>query len=171
MTERRAELPSALAALTQVPFPYGDEGIDYEPLPVFMSEGETSEWLRAWTGNPSVSGEAFHVFGKDGTGGIAAIWSARDGQLLEQQPIVFLSSDGEFGVVASNLSDFLWLLADGTGPSEAARRPDWRGKPEPGLASIVEQHADPPRRSATEVLHAASTVSSDFETLIASLSE
>lgn len=33
--------------------------------------------------------------------------------LLFEQPVVFFGAEGELGIVAANLSDYLWLLAAG----------------------------------------------------------
>ncbi|MFI8266555.1 hypothetical protein [Streptomyces sp. NPDC085665] len=76
----------------------------------------STEWFRAWTGNRELIGDRFRVFGQDGTGGYAALWLIRPDRVLVEQPIVFLGSEGETGVVALDLGTFLWLLADGFGP-------------------------------------------------------
>lgn len=67
-----------------------------------------------------MDGVCFRVFGQDGTGGYAAFWLVREGRGLVEQPVVFLGSEGETGVIARDLADFLWLLAGGVGPWEAA---------------------------------------------------
>ncbi|WP_055695856.1 hypothetical protein, partial [Streptomyces prasinopilosus] len=107
-------LPPALADVARLGFDYDDgNGIDFEPYDAFCPAEETTDWLRQWTGNPEVDGDAYRLFGQDGTGGNAAVWYARPGRPLAEQPVVFLSSEGRCGVVAGNLSDFLWVLADG----------------------------------------------------------
>ncbi len=133
-------LPPALVELARTPIDYADgEGIDFEPYDAFDSAEATTEWLRQWTGNPELDGDAFRVFGQDGTGGLAALWRVRTGRPLTEQPVVFLGSEGETGVVAGNLSDFLWVLAEGIGPLESVlyddhspaprRRPPRPGRP------------------------------------------
>ncbi|MFI2431741.1 hypothetical protein [Streptomyces sp. NPDC018693] len=91
-----------------------------------------------------MSGDAFRVFGRDGTGGYAAFRPVRpvrpDAELVDQ-PVVFLGSEGKTGVVARNLSDFLWVLADGLGPLEATDAYDT------GLLLPPERRAD--RRGGT----------------------
>jgi hypothetical protein len=114
------KLPPVLAALHRLPFDYDQgNGIDFEPYDRFQSAEETASWFRSWTGNEDVDGLEFRVFGQDGTGGAAAFWLTRAGKELAEQPIVFLGSEGEVGVVACNLADYLWLLAGGLGPCEA----------------------------------------------------
>jgi hypothetical protein len=48
-----------------------------------------------------------------------SVWLKRNGAPIEDQPIVFVGSEGEVGMVASNMRDYLWLLAGGVGPCEA----------------------------------------------------
>lgn len=88
----------------------------------------------------------------DGAGGRAMVWRARPGRPLSDQPIVFLGSEGEVGVVAGNLSDFLWVLADGYGPMEAALAEELASRPEQPLARLAERHATTPRRTAEEIV-------------------
>ncbi|MFF4453234.1 SMI1/KNR4 family protein [Streptomyces goshikiensis] len=133
-----------------VRFDYADgkTGGDFEPFPAFLSAAETTDWFQAWTGNSELDGNDFRVFGQDGTGGYAAIWLIRPGRPLAEQPVVFLGSEGETGVVARDLGDFLWLLADGFGPWEAATsyEPDWKAHPKtkrtpPSLFQAGEQRS------------------------------
>ncbi|MDJ0345135.1 hypothetical protein QMK19_31840 [Streptomyces sp. H10-C2] len=65
-----------------------------------------------------LNGDSFRVFGQDGTGGYAAFWLVRPGRSLVEQPVVFLGSEGDVGVVARDLAGYLWLLAEGFGPSK-----------------------------------------------------
>ena len=110
-------LPTPLTEAHAVDFDYrGGAGVDFEPYPDFLDATETAEWWLASTGNGELDGSEFRVFGQDGTGGNAAFWVVRRGEPLEQQPVVFLGSEGETGVVAQNLWAYLWLLADGFGP-------------------------------------------------------
>jgi len=90
-------------------------------LPARRCGDAATDWFRAWTGNSEVDGDALRVFGQDGTGGYAAFWLNRPGQALEEQPVVFLGSEGETGVIAPDLGAFPWP-AGGFGPSEARRR-------------------------------------------------
>jgi hypothetical protein len=114
------KFPAALVAALSVELDWDDgNGIDFEGFSDFLSAEDTTDWFQAWTGNAEVTGDQFRVFGKDGTGGYAAFWLIRPGSALADQPVVFLGSEGETGVVAQDLSDFLWLLAGGVGPQEA----------------------------------------------------
>lgn len=111
--------PEALLAVAGVAFDYGAGDADYEPHDRFLTAEETTSWIRAWTGNQELDGADIRVVGEDGTGGYAAFWMARPGRPLCEQPVVFFGSEGELGVVASDLGGFLWVLADGSGPFEA----------------------------------------------------
>ncbi|MGW2718899.1 SMI1/KNR4 family protein [Streptomyces sp. NPDC001492] len=146
-------LPPALAAVAGVEFDYDDgEGIDFEPYEAFDSAEETTDWIRHWTGNHELDGDAYRVFGQDGTGGLAALWCARPGRPLAEQPVVFLGSEGERGVIAGNLSDFLWVLADGLGPMEVIEYEQREARPNSTLAELAERHATTPRRTAREIV-------------------
>ena len=154
------------------PFDYDDgDGVDFEPFPAFLSAGETTDWFRAWTGNDGLNGDDFRMFGQDGTGGYAALWLARPDAALTGQPVVFLGSEGETGVVASDAADFLWLLADGLGPCEAAD-PQERGRaprPNPELTSVAEKFAPGRNRSAATVIALAAQEFPGFDDTIAEL--
>lgn len=145
--------PAALAAALALPFNYGEErGVDFEPYPAFLSAEDTTDRFRAWTGNPDLDGDAFRVLGQDGTGGYAAFWLVRPGAPLAHQPLVFLGSEGETGVLASSLGDFLWLLAGGFGPREAAdREPEWTPRPDEARTAVARRFA-PDRESAAETV-------------------
>ncbi|WP_086731495.1 SMI1/KNR4 family protein [Streptomyces carpinensis] len=144
--------PPALADVARAEFDYDEgEGVDFEPYDAFDSAEETTHWLRQWTGNHELDGDAYRVFGQDGTGGLAAVWCARPGRPTAEQPVVFMGSEGECGVVAGNLSDFLWVLADGFGPMEAVEYPDREPRPDAALAELAERHATTPRRPARRI--------------------
>ncbi|MEU1269721.1 SMI1/KNR4 family protein [Streptomyces sp. NPDC005799] len=152
-TDGERRLPPALAAVARVEFDYDDgEGVDFEPYDAFDSAEETTDWLRNWTGNRDVDGDAYRVFGQDGTGGLAALWCVRPGRPLPEQPVVFLGSEGERGVVAGSLSDFLWLLADGLGPMEVVEFGRRDARPNAELTKLAEQHATSPHRPAEEII-------------------
>jgi hypothetical protein len=63
-----------------------------------------------------------------------------------------MGSEGECGVVAANLSDFLWVLADGFGPMEAALYEEREARQDTFLAALAERHATTPRRPAREII-------------------
>ncbi|MFI6275674.1 SMI1/KNR4 family protein [Streptomyces sp. NPDC050988] len=160
------QFPAALAAAMAVRFDYaGGDGVDFEPFAAFLPADETTDWLRAWTGNGELNGDDFRVFGQDGTGGYAAFWLVRPGRALVEQPVVFLGSEGETGVVARNLGAFLWLLADGFGPWEAATsyEPDWVPHPNRELTAIAEQFAPDHCGPASAVIEQAVREFPDFD--------
>lgn len=167
MKQDARDFPAPLTELAAISF--WPDGVDYEPFDEFLSASETTEWLRAWTGNTAVDGDAFRVFGQDGTGGYAAFWLVREGKALTAQPIVFLGSEGEIGVVASSLADFLWLLADGSGPLEVTEGWEPPGPPPAGVDAIADRHAAGRRRTAAEVVAAARSEFPDFEATIDAL--
>lgn len=155
-----------------VPFDYaGGDGVDFEPFAVFLSAEETTDWYRAWTGNAELSGDDFRVFGQDGSGGYAAFWLVRPNRALVDQPVVFLGSEGETGVVARDLGDFLWLLADGLGPWEVATPCERDRVPRPNqeLAAVAERFASGRRRSAAAVINLATKEFPDFDDTILQL--
>ncbi|MGW1886666.1 SMI1/KNR4 family protein [Streptomyces sp. NPDC001970] len=155
-----------------LPFDYnGDDGVDFEPFPAFLSTAETTDWLRAWTGNGELSGDDFRVFGQDGSGGYAAFWLIRPNRALIDQPVVFLGSEGETGVVARDLGDFLWLPADGLGPWEAATsyERDRVPRPDQELTALAERFAPGRRRPAAAVIEQATWEFPDFDDTIMEL--
>lgn len=166
------QLPAALATALAVRYDYAAEnGIDFEPFPTFLTAADTTDWFQAWTGNSELDGDDFRVFGQDGSGGYAAFLLIRPSRPLTEQPIVFLGSEGETGVVARDLGDFLWLLAGGFGPWEAATsyEPDWTPRPHRELTAIAEQFAPHQRRSATAVIELAAQEFPDFDDTIMEL--
>ncbi|KIQ67000.1 hypothetical protein TR51_06280 [Kitasatospora griseola] len=161
------QLPAALAAALAVAFDYdGGDGIDFEPFLAFRSAEDTAFWWRAWTGNEEADGEEFRVFGQDGSGGCAAFWLVRPGRSVVDQPVVFLGSEGETAVVARDLGAFLWLLAGGFGPGEAAtagRHGGWTARPRAELWTVAEEFAPERRQSAAEVIEDAAAEFPEFE--------
>jgi hypothetical protein len=181
-------LPAALAAIAAIGFPLeadedddaGDERdeddapehppVDFEPFEEFLDSDDTADWFRGWTGNPDAEAEQFRVFGQTGDGGYAAFWLVREDATLAEQPIVFLGSDGETGVVACDLPSFLWLIADGSGPFEAAEHPTRRSSPHHEFTAVAEKHAGTERMTARQVVAAARDEFPDFEDTMAELS-
>ncbi|MDN3243013.1 hypothetical protein [Glycomyces tritici] len=158
--------PAALAAAMAVRLECGRDGVDFEPYEFFLTADETTDWFRAWTGNNELNGDGFRVFGQDGTGGYAALWLVRGGRELGEQPVVFLGSEGETSVVARDLGAFLWLLADGFGPWEAAAwlelEPDWVPQFNHDLAAVAKLFAPDCRMSAMAIIVQAAQEFPDF---------
>jgi hypothetical protein len=164
------EFPELLRQLHCIDIDYADgEGIDFEPFDSFYSESDTSEWIKAWTGNTELEGSEYLIFGQDGTGGYAAIWCVRETADLLQQPIVFFGSEGELGVVAQSFYDYLWLFAGGIGPYEAVEYPDTERKQNQSFLEFAEKNAPSQKRSTAEVLARAAKEFPDFVNTIEGL--
>jgi len=164
------KLPPLLAELHGLDVEYGDgDGIDFEPYQEFQSAEDNQDWIRAWTGNQTLDGAEYRVFGQDGSGGYAAFWMVRPGRPVLEQPIVFFGSEGELGVVARDFSDYLWLLAAGLGPYEVtAWGAELDSEPQPELAAFAEQHGGPAKQPA-DIIAAARAEFPDFEDKIRAL--
>ncbi|WP_428961993.1 SMI1/KNR4 family protein [Micromonospora fluostatini] len=175
-------LPPPLAESHRLEFDFDDgAGVDFEPYPQFMDAGETTDWWRAWTGNPDADGAGFRVFGQDGTGGLAAFWLVRAGEPLDRQPVVFLGSEGEKAVVAQDLGGYLWLLAAGVGPLEATMYlgadagdgtddgDGYAARPDARRVEIAERWAPASRRPAAEIVAAARAEFPGFGELVDSM--
>lgn len=157
-------LPPALAAVNALEYDYNDgDGVDFEPYTEFQSADENASWIRAWTGNDELDGSEYRIFGQDGTGGYAAIWMTRNGAPLEAQPIVFFGSEGELGVIARNLNDYLWLLAGGFGPLEAVAYPDSDREINMEIADLAAQYASADEKSARDAIRLANEEFPNFE--------
>lgn len=98
---------------------------------------------------------------------------ADDRRLPDELTVVaaigFDYAEGEIGVVARDLADYLWLLADGFGPYEAVQHPDRASQPNADLRQIAEQYAPERKRSAHEVIAAAQAAFPHFEDTAAGL--
>lgn len=156
--------PKPLRSLNGLEFDYLDgDGIDFEPYRKFLSKDEANDWLKAWTGNPSASADDYRVFGQDGSGGLAAFWTARAGKSLLEQPIVFFGSEGQLGVVASCFADYVWLLAQGVGPYEAIAYGAELGRNSSVFENFARKHAPENERPAAEILESAKSEFPGFE--------
>ena len=160
-------LPPLLAELNAIDLDDADgNGIDFEPYQEFQSADDNASWIRAWTGNDELDGSEYRVFGQDGSGGYAALWVVRDGAGLEDQPVVFFGSEGELGVVARHLGDYLWLLAGGFGPAEAVAYPDSEREINMEIADVAARVAPQHEKSGKDVIAAAVAEFPDFEATI-----
>jgi len=126
-----------LVAALKAPFATDHEGHDFEPFDEFDSAEETASWWTAWTGNDDAGVPPLRIFGMDGSGGQAAIWLRSPDAAIETEPVVFLGSEGELAVIAKNLDDFLWLLANGVGPLEAVDDLSRAPEPIPELITLA----------------------------------
>lgn len=165
--QQQPDFPLLLTQLHQLEFDYADgDGIDFEPYQHFMSIDDTQDWFKAWTGNPDADARDYLIFGQDGTGGYAAIWTIRQNYSLLDQPVVFFGSEGELGIVAANFSDYLWLLAANYGPYEAVAYPNDTRPSNVAFSHFAQQHATTPQHSATEILKLAHAEFPDFNQFI-----
>jgi hypothetical protein len=167
------DFPAALAAALAVPFEDDEDSwVDFEPYPAFEAAEDTAWWFRLWTGNQEADGGRFRFFGKNGGGDYAGFWLVRPGRPIEEQPVVYLGSEGQTAVIARDLADLLWLLAGGYGPAEAVDptpSDEWTPRPNQAVAAIAERFAPDRRRSPEAVIEAAAREFPDFEETIAEL--
>ncbi len=160
-------LPSALAALGTLI--EGEGGTLGENIDLELCEQIEPGMLTAWTGNPDAELE-FRIFAQDGSGGVVAFWLVHAGKPYEEQPIVFLGSEGEVGPIACDLADFLYLLAGGVGPYEAIEYGSTSGKPTfPKIGKLAATLAKRDGRSPLDVLAAAADQYLDIHERIAAL--
>ena len=164
------EFPKLLKELHKIEIDYADgEGIDFEPFDSFYSEEETTEWIRAWTGNTDADGSSYLIFGQDGTGGYVAFWCVRETNDILQQPIVFFGSEGELGIVAQSFYDYIWLFAKGLGPYEAVVYPDIILSTNKKFLEFAKNNASSHQSSANEIIGRAVAEFPDFTSTIESL--
>lgn len=139
-------------------------GPDFEMYERFEAGEETAWWFRLWTGNDEVDGSEFRFFGMQGAGGYVGLWLVRPGLPLEGQPVVYLGSEGETAVLAPDVGSFLWLLAQGVGPTEASNED--AAATDPDLIQLAQRHAPDTRRAPAEVLWQAQREFPHFESAI-----
>jgi hypothetical protein len=159
-------LPAALRRLQDVEAAFVD-GIDFELHRTLMAAAETKAWIQAWTGNKTLDGSVFRVFGQDGSGGYAAFWLLAPARDLLQQPIVFFGSEGALGPVAADYVDFVWLLAAGIGPLEAVDFGATTGTPRPEITRLAQDLGA--ARTPLEIRARAHVAAGTFEPTIRSL--
>jgi hypothetical protein len=154
-------LPGALIEVFTIGFDWewDDEtdtarGCDFEPYAAFEAPERTAWWFRLWTGNPEIDGSEFRFFGSTGAGDYAGFWLTRPGVPVIGQPVVYLGSEGQRGVVARDLGDLLWVFAAGYGPAEAVQDRGSILEPKDAFRAIAERHA-PGRELPVERIVAA----------------
>lgn len=164
------QFPNLLTKLHQLEFDYADgDGIDFEPYQDFMSQSAANQWLKAWTGNSQADANALFVFGQDGTGGYAAFWMVNQDKEILDQPIVFLGSEGEIGVVAKDFNDYLWLLAQNHGPLESIEYPEDTSKINNTFLNFAKQNSKSISRPVSEIISDAQNSNPNFKGWIESL--
>lgn len=130
--------------------------IDFEMYESFNEQYKPSDWTR----NPATDDELF-TFAMDGTGGQVAIWRRDPGGSHDDQPIVFMGSEGEVKPLAMSLPGFLFLIASGLGPLEITSG----GEPaenEEMMAWVKESYPDV-ATDTTAILDEAAKKLADFE--------
>jgi hypothetical protein len=130
-----------------------------------MGSDEMVQWWRAWT-NVATAAAPFRAFGQDSTGGLAAFWCRTPDEPLDHQPVVFLGSEGEYTVIARDLGDYLWLLANGVGPLEAVDGIDRIPEPTTALTEIARRYTGIAQRSTADVIDAARAELSGLEAFL-----
>jgi hypothetical protein len=162
-------LPAPLAEANALQYDYcGGTGFDFEPFAKFESADENARWIRAWTRNGALDGAEYRFFGMDGTGGLAGLWLVREGRPLVDQPVVFFGSEGEVGVVARNLPEYLWVLAGGFGPLEAISYIEEDRTSNGAFSALATKYAPEARKSAREAVRLAAEEFPDFEARVRS---
>lgn len=163
------KFPDALKKMYEIEIDYYHHDIDFEPYEVFNSKDDTAHWIKAWTGNESLDGSEYLIFGQDGSGGYVAFWLTKETDDLLNQPIVFFGSEGELGVISENFGDYVWLFAQGIGPYDAVAFPSLEGKKIDKLSKFAREsfpsHEDIPK----QIIHKARARYPDFEKMIQGL--
>ena len=166
MTDEDMRLPAVLVEAHAADFCVEHDGHDFQPYERFLWSVEMTEWWQDWTGMATVGAAPFRAFGQDGAGGLAAFWCRTSDEPLDHQPIVFIGSAGEHIVIARDLGDYLWLLANGVGPLETVDGIDRVPEPIGALTAIAHRYTGSERRSIPEVLGAARSELPALEALI-----
>ncbi|MFJ9371183.1 hypothetical protein ACIRRA_43210 [Nocardia sp. NPDC101769] len=168
--------PAALAEVFAIGFEWNwdedtDEstGCDFEPYEQFEAPERTAWWFRLWTGNDEVDGAEFRFFGSTGAGDYAGCWLVRPDMPLAAQPIVYVGSEGETGMIARDLGDLLWIFANGSGPAEAFGQPTIDTAPNDEFRAIAERHAPGRNRSTAQIVADARSEYPGFSAFIDSL--
>jgi hypothetical protein len=150
----------ALHALGQDALP----DLDLEMRPSFLTAEETLQWIRDWTGQEDPAADKLRPFGQDGSGGTVALWRVEPQTQLEACPVVFFGSEGDMGVVARDLPDFLLLLAGGLGPHEIVENGSTEGQPIGAVQEILKRaYPGAAARSVEQALEDATAIAEHFK--------
>ncbi|OJJ07920.1 hypothetical protein ASPVEDRAFT_47105 [Aspergillus versicolor CBS 583.65] len=147
-------LPPALAEVAALDFSSTSHGCDFEPYTKFESPEETTAWFRLYTGNDAADGSQFRIFGTTGAGDYIGFWLVQPEPEMPvtAQPVVYFGSEGELSVIARDLGDFLWMLANGSGPTEALEEPGRVTEPNEAFCAVAEKYAPGGGRATAEIL-------------------
>ena len=157
--------PPVLRELHKLAF--GD-GIEFEPYAAFLASGETADWFSHWTGNAQAAGAELRVFGQDGSGGLAAFWIVEPRRDILKQPVVFLGSEGQRGVIAVDFDNYLWLLAGGVGPCEVIVSDQLEGTPQDSLERFARTNSTVVQTTPAQIVAEARRAYPGFEPWVAS---
>ena len=112
-----------------------------------------ARWSSGGGTGPAIRQRVFRRFAC--SGGLAALWIRDAGAAVESQPVVFLGSEGELKVVARDLGDYLWLLANGVGPLETVDGVHRVPAAIPELVAVARRYTGGAPRSVETLLAAA----------------
>ena len=152
-----ATFPPLVAEVLALDF---EDGIDFVARSSFMTVDEATKAVQLHDREGELDLERFRIFGRDSAGGLAAFWLRDPDADILQQPIVQLDSTGEDYVVAIDFADFIWLLAGGIGPMEAAD--DYAHPPLPQVEAIAQRVAPDIQRRGFAIVEHASAMIRDF---------
>jgi hypothetical protein len=169
-------LPAALAEVAEIGFDWewdnetGEScGCDFELYEYFEAPEETTCWLRLWTGKDEVDGGQFRFFGSTGAGDYVGFWLVLPDASVTRQPVVYMGSEGELGVIAQDLGDLLWLFANGSGPAEALNDPGRETQQNQAFRAIAERYAPGRSHSTAEIVTTAQKEIPNFSKRIRAL--
>lgn len=171
MSDFDQTFPDLLTQLHEIDVDFDDDNIDFEPYQEFLSPEDNASWIQSWTGNKSLNGSEYRIFGQDGTGGYVAFWNVRKKKPLLEQPVVFFGSEGEIGIIAKDFYDYLWLLAGGFGPYEAVESKRHKPKVHVEFTKFAEKNAKDRKRTPKDIIAAAKAEFPKFEADIRALSK
>lgn len=164
-----------LSACCSFEFDLKVSGIDFEPFHQVWNVERTRAWLREWAGGTDEeASDVFRIFGRDRSGGCAALWIRNPSCCMDEQPIVYFESEGKTHLVAQNAKELLWLLASGVGPLEAERslQPNYNAKPQSKVRKVALRLAGDVKKCSTEiVVSAAGLLLTEFSALVDQMSK
>lgn len=148
----RDVLPPALQDLAKVDRLWDvEEGVDLELYRHLPTPAEAADQLRRLTGTAAAEPVPFRFFGEDGTGSQYCFWLMRTDAPLEEQPVAFFGSEGELGVLAKDLPDFLLLLSRRISVFDVIEKAKkFAERPMPEIRAVAERHFPEALPRATE---------------------
>lgn len=147
-------LPIALQDLGKVDQLWDvEEGVDLELDSGLSTLQEAAQELQSWLGTAPAVVVPIRWFGQDRSGGRYGLWILHAEAALEAQPVVFFGSEGEHGVIARDLADFLVLLSRGISVLDVIEKTKkFDVRPMPAIRVVAQRHAPQAMARATEVI-------------------